>query len=86
MNNRSQPIAVKLNHTIIIDTDCAFDDMRVISILLSRPEIKITAIVLSNGSLTPNDGIEKMKVLLHEFNQDGIPVSASEVLKGINPP
>ena len=33
----SQPLPVKLNHTIIIDTDCAIDDMRAISFLLARP-------------------------------------------------
>ena len=50
---RAQPLPVKLNHTIIIDTDCAIDDMRAISMLLSRPEITIKAIVLSDGSLSP---------------------------------
>ena len=45
----SQPLQVKLNHTIIIDTDCGIDDMRAISLLLSRPEITIKAILLSDG-------------------------------------
>jgi inosine-uridine nucleoside N-ribohydrolase/formylmethanofuran dehydrogenase subunit E len=85
-NTWSQPLTIKLNHTIIIDTDCAIDDMRAISILLSRPEIITKAIVLSDGSLAPGDGIKKVRALLHEFNQDSIPVAAGEVLKGINPP
>ena len=82
----SQPIPVKSKHTIIIDTDCAIDDMRTISILLSRPSITIKAILLSDGSLSPNDGAEKVKSLLHEFNRDSIPVACGDVLKGINPP
>ena len=82
----SQPLPVKSKHTIIIDTDCAIDDMRAISLLLSRPEITIKAILLSDGSLTPNEGFEKVKALLHEFNCDTIPVAIGEVLKGTNPP
>ena len=52
----SKPLPVKSKHTIIIDTDCAIDDMRAISLLLSRPEITIKAVLLSDGSLSPNEG------------------------------
>ena len=55
----AQPIPVKVTHTIIIDTDCAFDDMRAISLLLSRPEITIKAILVSDGTLLPEDGARK---------------------------
>jgi inosine-uridine nucleoside N-ribohydrolase/formylmethanofuran dehydrogenase subunit E len=82
----SQPLPTKTKHTVIIDTDCAIDDMRTISILLSRPSITIKAILLSDGSLAPNDGIEKVKSLLHEFKRDSIPVACGDVLKGVNPP
>jgi pyrimidine-specific ribonucleoside hydrolase len=82
----SQPLPVKLKHTVIIDTDCAIDDMRAISLLLARPEITIKAILLSDGSLTPNEGVEKIRSLLHDFNRDGIPVASGDVLKGVNPP
>jgi pyrimidine-specific ribonucleoside hydrolase len=81
----TQPIPVKLNHTVIIDTDCAIDDMRAISILLSRPEISVAAILLSDGSLPPAEGREKVRSLLHTFNRDTIPVAAGDVLKGVNP-
>jgi inosine-uridine nucleoside N-ribohydrolase/formylmethanofuran dehydrogenase subunit E len=83
---RTQPLPVKLKHTVIIDTDCAIDDMRAISFLLSRPEITIEAILLSDGSLSPAEGIKKVRSLLHEVNRDSISVAAGDVMKGINPP
>ncbi len=83
---QSQPIQVKLNHTIIIDTDCAIDDMRAISLLLSRGEITIKAILLSDGSLLPDEGMSKIGSLLKEFRAENIPVACGEPLNGINPP
>jgi inosine-uridine nucleoside N-ribohydrolase/formylmethanofuran dehydrogenase subunit E len=85
-NAWTQPLPVKLKHTIIIDTDCAIDDFRAISLLLSRPEITIKAILLSDGTLTPNEGETKVHSLLHEFNLDKIPVCSGYNLNGINPP
>jgi pyrimidine-specific ribonucleoside hydrolase len=82
----SQPLPVKLKHTVIIDTDCAIDDMRAISLLLSRPEITINAILLSDGSLPPAEGFEKVISLLHAFHRDSILIASGEVLKGVNPP
>ena len=60
----AQPLQVKLKHTVIIDTDCAIDDMRAISLLLDRPEITIKAILLSDGSLSPAEGAWKGKLLI----------------------
>jgi pyrimidine-specific ribonucleoside hydrolase len=82
----SNPLPAKSTHTIIIDTDCAIDDLRAINLLLSRPEIIIKAVLLSDGSLPPNEGYVKVKALLHEFNRDSIPVGCGEALKGVNPP
>ena len=82
----AQPLPVKLKHSVIIDTDCAVDDMRAISLLLARPEITIKAILLSDGSLSPKEGAEKIGSLLKEFKADSIPVAYGEVLKGVNPP
>jgi len=82
----SSPLHIEPVRSIIIDTDCAIDDMRAISLLLSQPGITIGAIVLSDGSLAPDDGIEKVMTLLHEFNRDTIPVAPGKQLKGINPP
>ena len=85
-NISAQPLPVKLNHSVIVDTDCAIDDMRAISLLLARPEISIKAILLSDGSISPKEGAEKIGSLLKEFKADSIPVAYGEVLKGINPP
>lgn len=82
---RTQPLPVKLKHKIIIDTDCAIDDMRALSLMLSRPEITIEAIVLSDGTLPPAEGIKKVRSLLHEFNRDGISVAAGQALKEVAP-
>jgi pyrimidine-specific ribonucleoside hydrolase len=82
----SQPLPVKLKHSVIIDTDGAIDDFRAISLLLARPEITIKAILMSDGSLSPNESAEKIGSLLHEFNYGNIPLACGDVLKGINPP
>ena len=83
---RAQPLQLKLKHSIIIDTDCAIDDMRAISLLLSRPEITIKAILLSDGSLSPNEGTRKINSLLNEFNINNIPVACGDHLNGVSPP
>lgn len=82
----SQPLPVKLKHRVIIDTDCAIDDMRAISLLLSRPEITIEAILLSDGSLPPAEGVKKVRSLLYEYNRDSISLASGELLNGVNPP
>src|SRR4030042_4944596 len=59
---------------VIIDTDCAIDDFHAISFLLSQPEIEISAIIVSEGTLKPEDGVVKINSLLKEWNIDTIPV------------
>jgi pyrimidine-specific ribonucleoside hydrolase len=81
----SQPLPVKRNHSVIIDTDCAIDDFRAISILLSRPEISVKAILLTDGSLSPAEGAQKVSSLLNEFDSGKIPVAYGNNLKGVNP-
>lgn len=81
-----QPLPVKQKHTVIIDTDCGFDDMRAITLLLARNEVEVKAIVTSDGTLSPPEGTKKVRSLLHEFERDEIPVAAGYELKGINPP
>jgi pyrimidine-specific ribonucleoside hydrolase len=80
-----QPLPVKLKHSVIIDTDCGIDDMRAISLLLARPEITIKAILSSDGSLSPTEGVEKICSLLFEFNRNNIPVACGDVIPGVNP-
>jgi len=83
---KSQPLPVTLKHSVIIDTDCAIDDLRAISLLLSRPEITIKAILVSDGSLPPVEGAEKITSLLQAFNCSKIPVATGEMIKDISPP
>jgi pyrimidine-specific ribonucleoside hydrolase len=84
--SQAQPLPVKIKHTIIIDTDCAIDDMRAISLLLARSEITVKAILVSDGSLSPSDGVIKISSLLNEFKRTDIGVARGEVLNGVNPP
>ena len=66
-----------LNEKIIIDTDCGIDDFHAINFLLSQPEIEISAIIVSEGTLKPEDGVVKIRSLLKEWNTDLIPVACS---------
>lgn len=81
----SAPIHVDRNHIVIIDTDGAVDDMRAISLLLSRPEITVKAVLLSDGSLIPAEGAEKVSSLLKDLKRDNIPLACGPVLKNVNP-
>lgn len=81
----ANPLHIKSEHTLIIDTDCAIDDIRAISLLLVHPGITIKAILVSDGSVSPADGYEKVTALLHEFNRDTIPVAMGARIRGIHP-
>jgi len=82
----AQPLPVRLSHEVIIDTDGAIDDMRAISLLLDRPDIKIHAILTTDGSLLPNESVENIRSLLYEFNRDDIPVALGSFVKGVDTP
>lgn len=75
----AKPLQTTSRHTIIIDTDGAIDDLRAISMLLSRPEITIKAIIVTDGSLAPGDSYRKVVALLHRFGRDTIPVGVGEI-------
>jgi pyrimidine-specific ribonucleoside hydrolase len=82
----SQPLPGSLKHSIVIDTDCGIDDMRAISILLAAKDIKINAILLSDGTLPPGEGYEKIRQLLHTFGKDSIPIGKGLAYSTISPP
>ena len=82
----SKPLPTEKQQHIIIDTDCAIDDMRAISYILSRPEIIVEGITVADGTLDPEIGIGKVRALLHTFGRDSIPVGLGKSLGGINPP
>ena len=87
----ASPLHSKLKHNVIIDTDCNDSDLRAMSILLSHSGITIKAILVSDGKLRREEGIKKIRSLLHHFNADTIPfgsvigmtakVSLSEILQ-----
>lgn len=85
LHGTSQPLPVKRNHQVIIDTDCGFDDMRALSLMLARPEIIVKGIMTSDGSLSASAGFDKVCSLLHEFGREEIPVAAGTDNKKINP-
>ena len=53
--------------------------------MLSRPEIIVKAILVSDGSLPPSEGVVKVRSLLNEFGRNDIPVATGYVLEGVDP-
>lgn len=63
----------KASFHILIDTDAAPDDLRAICLFLASQEFEILAITVSDGALTPEEGLVKVRALLTAFGHDGIP-------------
>ena len=78
-----QPI---MDNKIIIDTDCAADDLRAICLFLAEKECSVAAVTTSDGALKPITGYIKVRALLEYFNLPDIPVAAGRELPGNNPP
>lgn len=72
-------------YDIIIDTDCGFDDLRAILMLLADHEFEVLAITTNEGSLTPAEGLRKIRALLKTLYHEGIPTAAGRNLN-IQPP
>jgi len=62
----------KINYHIIVDTDCAADDLRAICLLLSSSDIRTIAITTSDGALSPEMGLKKVRSLLKSLGHEGI--------------
>lgn len=75
LNLIASPLHSKLKHSIIIDTDCNDNDLIAISILLSHPGITVKAIIITEGKRLPDEGTEKIRMLLQQFNADSIPLT-----------
>jgi len=60
---------------IIIDTDGGADDLRAISLILSSREFEIEAITTSDGVLSPEMALYKVRNLLCSLNCQGIPTA-----------
>lgn len=74
-----------LKERIIIDTDCAVDDFNALNFLLSRPELDIAAIIVSEGAINPPEGVVKVKSLLHSWGKESIPVLCNNSNIDTNP-
>ena len=70
----------KPDHYVIIDTDCGLDDFRAINLMLASSNIRVLAIITSNGVLNADDGYFKVKDLLRNNYNDGILVGANQNL------
>lgn len=77
--------ADQAKYHLIIDTDCGFDDLRAILMFLADHESEVLAITASEGSLTPADGLRKIRALLENLYHQGIPTAAGRSLN-IQPP
>ena len=73
------------NIDIVIDTDCAVDDLRAITMLLALQDVNIKAIITSDGTLSPQKGALKAAALLESMGKTGIPVGAG-IKFNQNPP
>ncbi|NLB86329.1 MAG: nucleoside hydrolase [Bacteroidales bacterium] len=65
----------KARFHVIIDTDCAPDDLRAISLILASADFELLAITTSDGLLSPEEGYKKIKAMLKHFGHEGIPVA-----------
>jgi len=71
----------KASFHILIDTDAALDDLRAINLFLASPEFEILAITASDGALSPEEGLIKIKALLNGFGHEGIPSGMGGVVQ-----
>ncbi len=76
---RAYPHSGNPAHHVIIDTDGALDDMRAITMLLSCNDVRVLAITCSDGTISADSTVVKVKALLAAFHHEGIPVG---IIKG----
>jgi len=78
--------SVKEKYPVIIDTDCAPDDLRAICLFAAIKEIDILAITTSDGALAPDEGLVKVNRLSAQIFPDGISIAAGRKLETTPPP
>ena len=64
-----------IKHRVIIDTDCAPDDLRAINLLLSSRSTEVLAITSEDGVLEPDEGYLRIISLLKDHGHEGIRTS-----------
>ncbi|MFP4621347.1 MAG: nucleoside hydrolase [Bacteroidales bacterium] len=73
------------SHRVIIDTDCAPDDLRAINLLLSSPSTEILGITSEDGVLEPEEGYLRIISLLNSLGHQGIKSSQGIIAKNEAP-
>lgn len=71
---------------VIVDTDMALDDARALALLLAAPEVRVAAIVTSDGSCPPEVGATNVLRVLQFLGRADIPVGAGRRLDHPAPP
>ncbi len=62
----------KPKHYVIIDTDGGFDDYRAINLLLASPDVRVLAIIGSDGVLSAEESCTKVRSLLSDLHHEGL--------------
>lgn len=70
-----------IKHRIIIDTDCAPDDLRAINLFLSSTNTEVLAITSEDGVLDPEEGFIKINSLLNDLGHQGIKMGQGIISK-----
>ncbi len=70
----------KASWNIILDTDGAADDFRMLQLVLSSPDFNLNAVCTSDGVLSTDQAAAKIKGMLNEFYHEGVPVAAGKSL------
>ncbi len=73
--------SAKARFHILIDTDAAPDDLRAICLFLASPEFEILAITASDGALSPEEGLLKVRALLKSLGHEGIPTALGKAVQ-----
>ncbi|MEA1873421.1 MAG: nucleoside hydrolase [Bacteroidota bacterium] len=71
----------KASWNIIVDTDGAADDFRMLQIVLASPDFNLNAVCTSDGVLAPEQSAAKIKGMLNYYLHEGIPVAAGKSLR-----
>lgn len=80
------PVTAQTGSTpVIIDTDCAPDDLRAICMFAAIREIDLLAITSSDGALSPDTGVDKISRIIPDLFVEEIPVAPGRELN-IEPP
>lgn len=73
VGNKTYAHAGKSSYHVFIDSDCAIDDFRAITMLLAGHDIRVLGITASSGSLPAHIGTQKISELCADLYHEGVP-------------